>query len=153
MLGSFPFCIVCWMERRRWYVAGRWTVSWLISLPTSWPVPIRMDRKSSCVRVFVCVLEVMFTCMWRCKAVLDNTIWLKLKNLAVHLFSHLTISLLLIPASRCCNNTKITPDLSRSVLRYSCSLNVTDPALDLQLELKPTRSAKSFSTSQHSEWT
>ncbi|XP_062294895.1 cytokine receptor common subunit beta [Scomber scombrus] len=49
---------------------------------------------------------------------------------------------------RCCNNTKITPDLSRSVLRYSCSLNVTDPA-HLLLELKPTHSAKSFSTSQH----
>ncbi|XP_053194414.1 cytokine receptor common subunit beta [Scomber japonicus] len=51
-------------------------------------------------------------------------------------------------SGRCCNNTKITPDPSRSVLRYSCSLNVTDSA-HLLLELKPTRSAKSFSAYQH----
>lgn len=35
MLGRFPVCIVCWMERRRWCVAGRWAESWLASSPTS----------------------------------------------------------------------------------------------------------------------
>lgn len=37
------------------------------------------------------------------------------------------------------------------VLKYSCSLNVTNPE-KLQLELKPTYNAKVFKTSQHSEW-
>lgn len=52
------------------------------------------------------------------------------------------------PSKGCCVNQTVTRDLSGSVLRYSCSLNVTDPA-HLLLELIPTRNAKTFHTRQH----
>ncbi|XP_041813080.1 cytokine receptor common subunit beta isoform X2 [Chelmon rostratus] len=52
------------------------------------------------------------------------------------------------PSERCCVNPTVTSDLSGTVLRYSCSLTVTDPA-HLLLELLPTRNAKVFEANQH----
>ncbi|XP_070837200.1 cytokine receptor common subunit beta [Chaetodon trifascialis] len=52
------------------------------------------------------------------------------------------------PSERCCVNPTVASDLSGTVLRYSCSLTVTDPA-HLLLELLPTRNAKVFEANQH----
>ncbi|XP_073350623.1 cytokine receptor common subunit beta [Pagrus major] len=46
-------------------------------------------------------------------------------------------------SERCCVNPTVTPDLSGTVLKYSCSLAVADPTHQ-QLELQPTRNAKIF---------
>ncbi|XP_036945970.1 cytokine receptor common subunit beta isoform X2 [Acanthopagrus latus] len=51
-------------------------------------------------------------------------------------------------SERCCVNPTVTPDLSGTVLKYSCSLTVADPAHQ-QLELRPTRNAKIFEASKH----
>ncbi|KAG8007156.1 Cytokine receptor common subunit beta [Nibea albiflora] len=55
------------------------------------------------------------------------------------------------PSERCCENSAVTPDLSGTMLKYSCSLTVADPA-HLLLELVPTRSAKIIKPYQHSEY-
>ncbi|XP_006798149.1 cytokine receptor common subunit beta [Neolamprologus brichardi] len=49
---------------------------------------------------------------------------------------------------RCCLNPAVTSDLTRMMLRYSCTLSVTDPE-HLQLNLQPTHSAKSFKLYQN----
>ncbi|KAF1379245.1 hypothetical protein PFLUV_G00174080 [Perca fluviatilis] len=49
------------------------------------------------------------------------------------------------PSNRCCENPKVSSDLSRAVMRYSCSLD----ASHLLLELLPVRNAKSFKADQH----
>ncbi|KAF7656233.1 hypothetical protein LDENG_00044760 [Lucifuga dentata] len=49
---------------------------------------------------------------------------------------------------RCCFNPTVTFDLRGAVLRYSCSLNVADPAL-LQLQLQPTHNTKTFKAHKH----
>lgn len=51
-------------------------------------------------------------------------------------------------SERCCVNPTVSSDLSRAVLRYSCSLTVADPA-HLLMELQPARNAKSFKPDQH----
>ncbi|XP_049416658.1 cytokine receptor common subunit beta [Epinephelus fuscoguttatus] len=48
----------------------------------------------------------------------------------------------------CCVNQTVSLDLSRAVVRYSCSLTVADPA-HLLVELQPARNAKSFKADQH----
>ncbi|XP_037648266.1 cytokine receptor common subunit beta [Sebastes umbrosus] len=53
------------------------------------------------------------------------------------------------PSERCCVNPTIRSDLSRAVLRYSCSLTVTDPAAHLLVELLRARNVKSFKVDQH----
>ncbi|XP_005949385.1 cytokine receptor common subunit beta [Haplochromis burtoni] len=52
------------------------------------------------------------------------------------------------PFERCCLNPAVTSDLTRMMLRYSCTLSVTDPE-HLQLNLQPTHSAKSFKLYQN----
>ncbi|XP_035511668.1 cytokine receptor common subunit beta isoform X2 [Morone saxatilis] len=52
------------------------------------------------------------------------------------------------PSKRCCVNPTVTSDPSRTSLKYSCSLTVTDPA-HLLLELQPTRNAKIFMSVEH----
>ncbi|XP_070704280.1 cytokine receptor common subunit beta [Pempheris klunzingeri] len=52
------------------------------------------------------------------------------------------------PSERCCVNPAVSADLSGTILRYSCSLTVAEPA-HLQLELLPTRNAKIFQSSRH----
>lgn len=71
-------------------------------------------------------------------------------HLAIH-----HVSPFLIPASRserCCANPTVSSDLRGTVLRYSCSLTVADPA-HLLLELQPTHNAKTFDAHRHSEQT
>lgn len=48
----------------------------------------------------------------------------------------------------CCVNPTVTSDLSGTVLRYSCSLTVADPA-HLMVELLPPLNGKSFKVHQH----
>uniref|UniRef100_A0A3Q3RRM5 Colony stimulating factor 2 receptor subunit beta n=1 Tax=Mastacembelus armatus TaxID=205130 RepID=A0A3Q3RRM5_9TELE len=52
------------------------------------------------------------------------------------------------PTEPCCVNPRVTFGLNGTVLRYSCSLNVTDPA-HLLLELIPTHHMKTFNSHQH----
>ncbi|XP_042361757.1 cytokine receptor common subunit beta isoform X2 [Plectropomus leopardus] len=52
------------------------------------------------------------------------------------------------PSERCCVNPTVSSDLSRAVLRYSCSLTVADPA-HLLIHFLPARNAKSFKADQH----
>uniref|UniRef100_A0A8C9Y2D9 Fibronectin type-III domain-containing protein n=1 Tax=Sander lucioperca TaxID=283035 RepID=A0A8C9Y2D9_SANLU len=52
------------------------------------------------------------------------------------------------PSKRCCGNPKISSDLSRAVMRYSCSLTDIEPS-HLLLELLPAHNAKSFKADQH----
>ncbi|XP_026209475.1 cytokine receptor common subunit beta isoform X2 [Anabas testudineus] len=48
----------------------------------------------------------------------------------------------------CCVNPTVTSDLRGTVLTYSCSVNVTDPA-HLKLELQPKHISKTFDAFQH----
>ncbi|XP_010734181.3 cytokine receptor common subunit beta [Larimichthys crocea] len=52
------------------------------------------------------------------------------------------------PSKRCCENPTVTPDLSGTMLKYSCSLTVADSA-HLLLDLVPTRRAKIIKPHQH----
>ncbi|XP_032393924.1 cytokine receptor common subunit beta isoform X1 [Etheostoma spectabile] len=52
------------------------------------------------------------------------------------------------PSKICCGNPKVSPDLSRAVMRYSCSLTAAEHS-HLLLELLPARNAKSFNADQH----
>uniref|UniRef100_A0A3Q3VL98 Fibronectin type-III domain-containing protein n=1 Tax=Mola mola TaxID=94237 RepID=A0A3Q3VL98_MOLML len=52
------------------------------------------------------------------------------------------------PSERCCVNSTVNSDLGGAVLKYSCSLIVTNPE-HLLLELVPTHNAKIFFTHQH----
>ncbi|XP_040010489.1 cytokine receptor common subunit beta [Xiphias gladius] len=52
------------------------------------------------------------------------------------------------PTKRYCSNPIVRSDTSGTVLRYSCSLTVTDPA-HLLLELLPKRNVKTFKAYQH----
>nr|XP_046271217.1 cytokine receptor common subunit beta isoform X2 [Scatophagus argus] len=51
-------------------------------------------------------------------------------------------------SQRCCANPTVTYGHNRKVLKYSCTLTVTDPA-HLLVELQPTHNAKIFKASQH----
>lgn len=132
MLGSFPACIVCWMEKRRWRAAGRWAESWLTSFPTSWPIDTtRLHRKSS----------VTLTIPPGHHSFINKFIW-----------PSLSFFILAFRSKRCCVNPTVSPDLSGTMLRYSCSLTAVDPA-HLLLELLPTHHPKIFETNHNSEWT
>ncbi|XP_068192693.1 cytokine receptor common subunit beta isoform X2 [Antennarius striatus] len=52
------------------------------------------------------------------------------------------------PDKRCCVSPTETSDPSSSLVKYSCSLTASDPAL-LQLELVPTRNSKVFKAHKH----
>ncbi|KAM4531488.1 cytokine receptor common subunit beta [Odontesthes bonariensis] len=52
------------------------------------------------------------------------------------------------PSERCCLNPTVSLGLTGTVVRYSCALTVEHPE-DLQLELLPTHSAKTFKAYQH----
>ncbi|XP_054616766.1 cytokine receptor common subunit beta isoform X3 [Dunckerocampus dactyliophorus] len=82
-----------------------------------------------------CVLdgEKVVTCSWEVSRELDHFITYQLACQHNHTAR----------SDRCCVKPTVTFDASRPLVRYSCSLAVSNPA-HLLLELRPTRNAKMF---------
>uniref|UniRef100_A0A3Q2YRK0 Cytokine receptor common subunit beta-like n=1 Tax=Hippocampus comes TaxID=109280 RepID=A0A3Q2YRK0_HIPCM len=87
-----------------------------------------------------CVLdgEKKVMCSWEVSRELDHIITYQLA--CQH--NHTT------PSKICCMHPTVTFDRSRALVRYSCSLFAAKPA-HLLLELRPTRSAKTFRANEH----
>ncbi|XP_051905202.1 cytokine receptor common subunit beta isoform X2 [Hippocampus zosterae] len=87
-----------------------------------------------------CVLdgETKVMCSWEVSPELDHIITYQLA--CQH--NHTT------PFKMCCIHPTVTFDRSRALVRYSCPLFVAKPA-HLLLELRPTRTAKTFRANEH----
>uniref|UniRef100_A0A3Q2Z3D5 Cytokine receptor common subunit beta-like n=1 Tax=Hippocampus comes TaxID=109280 RepID=A0A3Q2Z3D5_HIPCM len=89
-----------------------------------------------------CVLdgEKKVMCSWEVSRELDHIITYQLNPVETALH--------MLTSKICCMHPTVTFDRSRALVRYSCSLFAAKPA-HLLLELRPTRSAKTFRANEH----
>ncbi|KAM9784195.1 cytokine receptor common subunit beta [Syngnathus typhle] len=114
---------------RAWAHVGQWS---------QWSPVVTWRNKEARLPNLYCVLdgEKNVTCSWEVSRALVITYQLACQQ------NHTA------PSESCCRYPAVTFNPSRSLVRYSCSLYVVNPT-HLLLELRPTRSAKTFRASEH----